>query len=427
MSTSALMRLSLVRFGASFLLILTTGILNRILIADLAVTAFVVTLVLSFQHLTSPFALLSGHISDRRPIRGRHRVPYIRGWTAISAALVPLMPFVAFRMGDGWFWVCAGAVLFGVFGFGLKAANLLVGALLVDITPDPDQRGRQLNVIWIMAIVGFIAAGFLFSIWLPVFDPSVPTDVLRLEHLCWLTAGIALGLTWLGTTGFERVPSDPAQRPAPRPRAPLFSAVREVLAKPSARLLFGFLVLADFSFFVQEFVLEAFGGEVFDLPVAVTTSFNITFGAGMVCSMIGAGSLGTLLSRFPTRRVLASSCALGAFSFGVLAFSAVADAATALHTSVFVLGVAKGLYNVGLAHLFMGLANSRTAGVLMGAWGAFGGFAVALGGLSGGLLQGVAEGLFDDLALSYGAVFAVELVGMIAAMVIILRARLGDA
>lgn len=420
MTTSALLRLSLVRFGASFLLILTTGILNRILIADLGIGALVVTVVLSFQHLTSPFALLSGHLSDRAPLGGRRRVPYIRLWTLIAASLVPLMPTIAFRMGDGPLWLVAGALLFGIFGFGLKAANLLVGALLVDTVPDGDQRGRQLNFIWIMAIGGFIVAGFWFSAALPAFDPAAEADTAQLQRLCWITAIGVILITWVGTWRVEAPIATPERTGRSRPPQ-LRVALREVLATPRAHRLFLFLVLADFSFFVQEFILEAFGGEVFDLPVQITTSFNIMFGAGMVLSMLAASSLGVLLQHFPTRRVLMASCALGACSFAVLAFASIADAAVALLTTVFVLGIAKGLYNVGLAHLFMGLAKANTAGVLMGAWGAFGGFAVALGGLSGGVLRDLAQAIVGDVGLSYGLVFVVEVLGLLAALLLIAR------
>lgn len=416
MSTATVLRLGLVRFGASFLLILTTGVLNRILIADLGVAAFLVTLVLSFQHLTSPFALISGHLSDRMPLWGRRRVPWIRLWTAVSALAVPLFPTVALRMGDGPLWLVAGAALFGLFGFGLKAANLLVSALLVDATADPEERGRQLNVVWIMAISGFVVAGVWFSVLLPDFDPDSAAHLERLDLLCWSVSAIALILAVVGTWNLEPATTTPQPE-----RVGLRSSLQSVLSIPNASLIFGFLVLADFSFFVQEFVLEAFGGEVFDLPVSVTTSFNITFGVGMILSMIAGGALGVLVSRFPTRSILAGSCALGAVSFGVLAFSAVADAATALITSIFVLGIAKGLYNVGLAHLFASLASSRTAGVLMGAWGAFGGFAVAIGGLSGGLVQQTAESIMGNTGLSYSVVFCVEVLGMLAAMTLILR------
>jgi BCD family chlorophyll transporter-like MFS transporter len=421
-----LLRLCLVRFGASFLLILTTGILNRILIADLGISTLIVTLVLSFQHLTSPFALLSGHLSDRFAIRGQRRVPWIRLWTLISAGLVPLMPMVALNMGEGGLWFVAGAVLFGVFGFGLKAANLLVSALVVDATSDVDQRGRDLNFVWTAAIAGFVLAGVFFSLLLPQFDPSSAADLTRLEQLCWAVSAIAIVLAFVGTMGLEP-PAETSADTSAAVRPDFRSALRSVLNTPGAREIFAFLFLADFSFFVQEFVLEAFGGEVFDLPVSVTTSFNITLGLGMIFAMFAGGSLGFLVPRFPTRRVLVASCALGALSFAVLAFSAVTDATTALLVSVFVLGIAKGLYNVGLAHLFTALARSATAGVLMGAWGAFGGFAVALGGLSGGILQQVAETASGSLATSYGLVFGVEVLGLLGAMVLILRSRAVEA
>ncbi len=421
MNSGALVRLSLVRFGASFLLVLTTGVLNRILIADLGIGALIVTVVLSFQHLSSPFALLSGHLSDRIQMGARRRVPFIRLWTLIGAALVPLMPTVAYHMDDGFLWLVAGALLFGVFGFGLKAANLLVGALLVDSTPDASVRGRQLNFIWIMAIVGFILAGFWFSAALPVFDPSAASDVALLQRLCWITPAGVVALIFLGTWRVEAPSATQPPATAPAVKAGFGTVLREVLATRRAQRIFLFLVLADFSFFVQEFILEAFGAEVFDLPLQITTSFNIVFGVGMVLSMLATSSLGVLVQHFPTRKILMTSCALGACSFAALAFASIADAAVALLTTVFVLGIAKGFYNVGLAHLFMGLAKARTAGVLMGAWGAFGGFAVALGGLSGGVLRDAAQSLVGDVGLSYGLVFGVEVLGLLAALVLIAR------
>ena len=141
----------------------------------------------------------------------------------------------------------------------------------------------------------------------------------------------------------------------------------------------------------------------------------------MIVAMILATSLGVLAMEFPTRKVLASACLLGAASFFGLALSAIAAAEYALLTTVFVLGVAKGLYNVGLSYLFMGWAQSGTAGVLMGVWGALGGFAVALGSLSGGVIQEIAEHLVGSVGASYGVVFGLEVVGMLAAAFLILR------
>ena len=428
-SSISLARLCLVRFGASFLLILTTGILNRILITDLGMSAWVVTVVLSFQHLSNPLALGAGHLSDRRPIGGRRRVPYILLWSTIAAATVPFMPYVAMRMNEGLVWLVVGALLFGLFGYGLKVANVLVGALIADRTDDPLVRGRQLNVVWIMAIVGFIVAGFLASLHLPTYDAGNPNDLKQLQLLCIGISIVAVVMAFLGTWGAERPftgPSPVKDPPLSDQDASLLGLLKGVMASPATRRVFVFLVIADFSFFIQEYVLEAFGGDIFQMPVSVTTSFNTVLGLGMVISMLAMGFLGSILEQFPTRRVLRWGCGLGAASFLALSFSAFADAAMALLISVFVLGVGKGLYNAGLAYLFMRMARTRSAGFLMGAWAAFGGFAVALGGLSGGIFLDLGRLIVDDTAQSYGVVFGIELIMMIVALLLVPRLS-GDA
>ena len=421
LSTGAVLRLALVRFGASFLLILTTGILNRILITELRMAAWVVTLVLSFQHLTSPFALGAGHLSDRSPLWGRRRVPYIRLWTIIAGLTVPFMPVVALKMSTGLGWLFFGALIFGLFGYGLKVANILVGALIADRTSDPLIRGRQLNVIWVMAIVGFIVAGLVYAHGIPAYDPTSTEDLNRLQWLCIGTSVLAVILAFVGTWRMEERLDHvtPSSIAAKSTDLSMLQTLRAVMKRPGVRRTFAFLMVADFSFFIQEFVLESFGGDVFDMSVGVTTSFNTTLRIGMEIAMLGGGFAGVFLGRFPTRQVLVWGCGLGALSFLILAFTAFANADMVLLLSVFVLGVGKGLYNIGLAHLFMSMAKSSTAGLLMGAWAAFGGFAVALGGLSGGIFLDIARWFVTDLGHSYGVVFGIELVMMIVALLLI--------
>jgi BCD family chlorophyll transporter-like MFS transporter len=166
--------------------------------------------------------------------------------------------------------------------------------------------------------------------------------------------------------------------------------------------------VSDFGFFIQEFVLEPYGADVFGLPVSVTTSFNVTFGAGMVLAMVASGGLGILNGHFPARAVLQWANGLGAAAFAVLTFAGITGSALVPVVAIFVLGAAKGLYNTGLSHRFTTLARPEVAGVLMGAWGAVGGFAMALGGLAGGAIVEGAASLGGSISLSYSAVFAVE-------------------
>ena len=262
MRNTTLVRIGMVRFSASFLIILTTAIFNRILIADLKVTAAVVTFVLSFQHLSSPLALWSGHLSDNYPILGRRRVPWVVVWTTLSASLVPLMPFMALKMEKDTVWVIVGAITLGLFGFGLKAANLLVGALIVDQIDDQAERGKKLSIVWMMAIAGFICSAIYFTLLLPVFNPNEPADYEWLERLCWITAVAVLAVTIVATWRVEESAEPPKSKEA-SPGARLAGSWAKIMARPGAIMILSFLVLADFTFFLQEFVLEAFGGEEF--------------------------------------------------------------------------------------------------------------------------------------------------------------------
>ena len=242
-------------------------------------------------------------------------------------------------MSTSVWWAVIGAVLFGLFGYGLKSANILVGALIADRTPDPLVRGRQLNVIWVMAIVGFIIAGLVYTHGIPEYDPSSEAGWNRLHWLCFLTSVLALVLAIVGTWNMEEPTALTASDKGVSDRPTMWQTLRAILRAPGARRTFAFLMVADFSFFIQEFVLESFGGDVFEMSVGVTTSFNTTLGIGMVLSMLGGGFAGVFLGRFPTRRVLLMGCGLGALSFLTLAAIAFANAEMVLLLSVFVLGV----------------------------------------------------------------------------------------
>lgn len=421
MTTFELLRLSLVRFAASFLVLLTTGILNRLVITELGVSAILATLLFSLQHFASPLALWTGRISDRSRFMGRRRTPFIVAYTTLAALSVPFLPDLLTTLDRASSVVLAGVSL-AVTGFGLKAANLLVSALIVDRAMDAEVRGRQLNVVWVMAIAGFIAGGVVFGWALPEFDPNEALDVDRLRLVATLTAVAVVVLTLVAVAGAE-VRLDEESRPAPErvPRAPSTAAV---LARPELRRALVFLALSDLAFFLQEFILEPFGGDVFELPPSVTTSFNITFGAGMLLSMVAASGLGILQGSFPTRAVLKTANVAGAIAFLALAASSLSSVTRPLGASlpvvaIFVLGAAKGLYNTGLSHRFMALARPEDAGVVMGAWGAIGGFSMAVGGLLGGVLVSLGETIGLALGASYGVAFAFEGVLLVAALIFV--------
>ena len=86
------LKLGLVRFATSFLVVLLANVLNRVLIVDLTVPAALVTFSFAFQHVMTPVGLVTGYFSDTHPLRGRHRSPYIWGGMLLSVAVMPFLP-----------------------------------------------------------------------------------------------------------------------------------------------------------------------------------------------------------------------------------------------------------------------------------------------------------------------------------------------
>ena len=75
---SRLLRLSLFQVSVGMALVLLTGTLNRVMIVELGVPAWLVGLMVSIPVLIAPFRALIGFKSDtHKSVLGWRRVPYI--------------------------------------------------------------------------------------------------------------------------------------------------------------------------------------------------------------------------------------------------------------------------------------------------------------------------------------------------------------
>jgi len=419
-SRAEIIRLSLVRLATSFLVILIVGILNRIMIAEFGINKILVGTVLSFQHLVTPLALYFGHLSDSRPLRGRRRVPYIVLGMALCCLPLPFLPDVALAMaeqGNYAFFAAIGIVSLALFGFGVAVSSIALHSLIVDRCP-PQQRGEALTTVWIITLVGFIIAAPVFALALPAYDQ----DDLRLIFAATAAAAMVLTLVAVRRQEPPLRPAQPSLLSPPlaaRERATFARKLRALIGNPQARVLFLFLAMADFFFFSQEYVLEAFGQEVFQLSVAYTTSFNLYMGVGILISMIGFSALFSLLPGMREKRVVALGCVVSSLSFGLLALSSMRELQAITLIAVFIMGFGKGIFNVGLARLIMRVARPDLSGLIMGMWAVVGGVAIGLGELGGGVIVDLSLRVTGNMALSYGILFLFEAVGLLLCLLLI--------
>ena len=118
-----LLRLALFQISVGMATVLLTGTLNRIMIVELAVPAWLVGLMVSLPVVFAPFRALIGYKSDtHRSVLGWKRVPYIWFGTMMQFGGFAIMPFALLLLsGD-----TTGPMIYGQLGAGL--AFLLVGA-----------------------------------------------------------------------------------------------------------------------------------------------------------------------------------------------------------------------------------------------------------------------------------------------------------
>ena len=70
-------RLGLFQMGLGMMSILTLGVLNRVMIKELAIPATVVAGTLAMHQFVAPARVWFGQMSDAKPLFGHHRTGYV--------------------------------------------------------------------------------------------------------------------------------------------------------------------------------------------------------------------------------------------------------------------------------------------------------------------------------------------------------------
>lgn len=395
-STWALARFGLREFAAGMLSVLTLGVLNRVMKVELGIPLALVAVVLAAYNLAAPVAVITGARSDRRPAGVRRRSPYILAGASVMAAAAVLAPFAAFWLSPPTIVAAAGALaLFAVMGAGMYGSGAAYFALLADVVTDG--RERAVAVVYSMLMAGIGAGVALSALVMPRYDPAA------LVSLHGIVALLIVALTWWAVRGVE----DTAVG-APRSLSP---RVRDLIGVRVVRRFFVFLLGLTFFAFLQQAVLEPFGGDVFGLDVRATTAFN---GVQIVALIVGmAVAAGAISPRIGKRWTTAAGAGIAALGTALLAASAAGPSPTLLYGGIVVMGFGLGLLNVGSLALMLDMTTAGAAGTSMGLWTVAHALADGAATAGGGLVHGVGSLLFADGASAYAAVFVVQSIGLL--------------
>ena len=438
-------QLGLFQMGLGIMSILTLGVLNRVMIKELAIPATIAAGTIAMHQFVSPARLWFGQLSDARPIRGYHRTGYI--WT--GAVLFAIAAFLAvqvmWQVGDsfqagGWTtqttgWMALLALVFAGYGIALSAGSTPFAALLVDVS-DQDDRSKLVGIVWSMLMVGIVIGAIVSARLLPqpvnsTCDALGKTDLSLLRasvnRLFLIVPGLVLGLSFLATWGIEKKYSRFATRSSLVDREDqitLGRALKVLTASRQTGLFFSFLLVMTISLFMQDAIMESYGGQVFGMCVAETTRLNAYWGTG---TLVGISLTGfAIVPRIGKKNTARLGCLMVALTMGFVVLAGFSANPKFLEWSLLVFGFASGTATTGAISLMLDLTAAETAGTFIGAWGLSQAMARAIATVLGGAVLDLGRSIFPNLVLAYALVFGLQAVGMIAAVGLLSRVNVAE-
>lgn len=416
-----LARISLFQGCLGCLAVVFAGMLNRVMISELAFPAILVGGGLAFEQLMAPSRVLFGNISDRWPIKGMKRTPYIflgaGGFCLMAVLSIPYIFFTEKILVQGEVFpillsslgLC---ILFSLYGLAVSMATTPYLALVIDLTSE-EERPKAVGIIWCMLTVGIIVGAISISIATKGLDGVTETAILQeslQRFMIWVSC-IVFCITIFSCWGIESskgIKNNSIQSKDQK-EVGLKESWKIITSSKQIIIFFLFLLFYTLGLFLQDPILESYGAEVFNLPISKTTLLNAYWGFGtLIGLLIGGLWITPKLGKLSTARI---GCWLIVSSLFLIIISGVLVNENALFGVLVVFGLAAGIATNSALSLMLDLTLPEMAGTLVGVWGLAQALSRALGKIFGGGLLDIGRLLTgpENPLIAFSFVFTLEI------------------
>jgi BCD family chlorophyll transporter-like MFS transporter len=396
-----LLRLSLFQFSVGMAMVMLIGTLNRVMIVELGLPAFVVSVMVALPLLFAPARALIGFRSDHhRSEIGWRRVPYIWMGSLLQFGGFSIMPFALLVLaGAGqsmqapaWVGQLGAAIAFLMVGAGMHTVQTAGLALATDLSP-PHKQPQVVGLMYVMLLIGMICSALVFGQLLADYSPGRLIQVVQAAALVTLVLNVVA--MW------KQEPRSRLRKPGVPVPETFADAWRVFSATPRLHRRLLAVALGTMAFAMEDVLLEPYGGEMLGLSVGDTTLLTATLASG---GLIGFAWASRVLGRGADPLSMAAwGAAVGLPAFACVIAAAPLHSAELFSLGVFLIGLGGGLFGHGTLTATMQSAPPDRVGLALGAWGAVqataGGAALALGG--------VLRDAFDSLTSTSGGYTAV--------------------
>ena len=395
-----MMQLGLFQMGLGMMSVLLFGLLNRVLIKELGVPGTIASIVLAVTLFVAPARIWFGQLSDTKPIFGLHRTWYVRLGALSFATIAFLAVQPLWKVGallnktsgsnnllQATEWIVLSTVLFGLYGIAISASSTPFATLLVDITEEED-RSKIVAVDWAMLLMGTIAGAITIGVMLKKLgnNPSIESLETSVNQLFLVVPWLAVAMAFISTWGIEKKYSRFLRSNQER-QAIAQSNIKEInpnihetkeivglsrawsliTASKQTQYFFTFLITMTLGLFLQDAILEPFGGDIFNLPAGETALLNVPYGIGTVIGILISGFfISPLIGKKKTTQV---GCQAVALSLGAIILAGFTGNAAVLKLCLLLFGLASGTTTTGAITLMLDLTAAETAGTFIGTWG----------------------------------------------------------
>jgi BCD family chlorophyll transporter-like MFS transporter len=418
-----LLRLSLFQVSVGVAMVLLIGTLNRVLIVELGVPAWLVSLMVGLPLVFAPFRAFIGFRSDNHvSALGWRRVPYIWMGTLLQFGGLAIMPFALVILsgdthGPMWIGQVASALSFLLVGAGLQTTQTAGLALATDLAPE-EVRPNVVALMYAMLLLGMVAAGLAFGKLLANFSEIRLIQVI--QGAAMLTMALNIAALW------KQEARGTVRKVIAESSVKFIDSWRE-FTKHSRAIRFLWAVgLGTAAFNMQDIVLEPYGGQILHLPVSATTTLTAMLAGGMLAAFCTAARF--LYHGGDPYRIAAYGAVIGLFAFAAVIFAAPMAAPLMFRMGTLLIGFGGGFFLVGTLAGAMARERNGENGLALGAWGAVqatsAGLAIALGGavrdgVTSLALHGALGPVMNGASTGYTAVYQIEILLLFATLVAI--------
>lgn len=410
---SRLLRLSLFQVSVGLVLALIMGTLNRVMIVELTMPAWLVAVMISLPLVFAPLRALIGHKSDTHvSVFGWRRGPYIWFGSLLMFGGLAIMPFALLILsgdthGPVWIGQAGAGLAFLLVGAGLHTTQTAGLALATDVAPE-DTRPRVVALLYVMLLVGMGVGALTYGALLSDFEQIKLIRVIQ---------GSAVAVMVLNVIAlWKQEARNPAVIAGTAQTANFSQAWRTLMKDSRSKRLLTAVGLGTMAFSMQDILLEPYGAQQLGMTVSETTRLTALFALGTFGGFAIAAK--GLMSGLEVHRLGALGILIGVVAFSLVVFAEPLGSTLLFQTGTVLIGMGGGLFSVCMLTSAMELAEQSDSGIALGAWGAVqataAGVALALGGMiKDGVEAAVHAGWFgqslDNNAIGYSIVYHIEI------------------